>query len=174
MHSAAEPPAAQRDDSPMDVDQPSPLEQDQAPSGEFSLRGVSNCSFRTVSLPCFLLNEDVWRAFLLLYSHICSRWLTLEFNYSITWLDVCGFRKKKLKDLVCIQVRRPVISRSRRSGYPICPCWASSFYWTSCGTCWASVSKSWRSRTINTLFWVITKHCIFLTDKILQADINSH
>ncbi|MCI4387240.1 hypothetical protein PGIGA_G00071810 [Pangasianodon gigas] len=34
MHPAAEPPAAQRDDSPMDVDQPSPLEQDQAPSGE--------------------------------------------------------------------------------------------------------------------------------------------
>lgn len=37
MHSAAEPPAAQRDDSPMDVDQPSPLEQDQAPSGKYSL-----------------------------------------------------------------------------------------------------------------------------------------
>ncbi|XP_036447821.1 E3 ubiquitin-protein ligase HUWE1 isoform X1 [Colossoma macropomum] len=35
-HSVAEPPAAQRDDSPMDVDQPSPLEQDQAPIGEES------------------------------------------------------------------------------------------------------------------------------------------
>lgn len=34
VHSVAEPPAAQRDDSPMDVDQPSPLEQDQAALGE--------------------------------------------------------------------------------------------------------------------------------------------
>ncbi len=34
LHSVAEPPAAQRDDSPMDVDQPSPLEQDQAALGE--------------------------------------------------------------------------------------------------------------------------------------------
>lgn len=34
VHSAAEPPASQRDDSPMDVDQPSPLEQDQPTLGE--------------------------------------------------------------------------------------------------------------------------------------------
>lgn len=34
VHSVAEPPAAQRDDSPMDVDQPSPLEQEQAVLGE--------------------------------------------------------------------------------------------------------------------------------------------
>ncbi|XP_056588306.1 E3 ubiquitin-protein ligase HUWE1 [Triplophysa dalaica] len=36
VHSVAEPPAAQRDDSPMDVDQPSPLAQDQAALGEES------------------------------------------------------------------------------------------------------------------------------------------
>lgn len=34
--------AAQRDDSPMDVDQPSPLEQDVAPLGMISLQTANN------------------------------------------------------------------------------------------------------------------------------------
>uniref|UniRef100_A0A8B9HQK7 E3 ubiquitin-protein ligase HUWE1 n=1 Tax=Astyanax mexicanus TaxID=7994 RepID=A0A8B9HQK7_ASTMX len=61
-NSAAEPPAAQRDDSPMDVDQPSPLEQDQAPIGEES-SSQQEQEERLPELPLLseqLLLDELW------------------------------------------------------------------------------------------------------------------
>ncbi|XP_072512412.1 E3 ubiquitin-protein ligase HUWE1 isoform X4 [Salminus brasiliensis] len=61
-NSTAEPPAAQRDDSPMDVDQPSPLEQDQAPIGEES-SSQQEQEERLPELPLLseqLLLDELW------------------------------------------------------------------------------------------------------------------
>ncbi|XP_066528621.1 E3 ubiquitin-protein ligase HUWE1 isoform X5 [Hoplias malabaricus] len=61
-HSATEPPAAQRDDSPMDIDQPSPLEQDQAPIGEDS-SSQQEQEERLPELPLLseqLLLDELW------------------------------------------------------------------------------------------------------------------
>ncbi|KTG02776.1 hypothetical protein cypCar_00008412, partial [Cyprinus carpio] len=62
VHSVAEPPAAQRDDSPMDVDQPSPLEQDQAALGEES-SSQQEQEERLPDLPLLseqLLLDELW------------------------------------------------------------------------------------------------------------------
>ncbi|KAK2885499.1 hypothetical protein Q8A67_016336 [Cirrhinus molitorella] len=62
VHSVAEPPAAQRDDSPMDVDQPSPLEQDQATLGEES-SSQQEQEERLPDLPLLseqLLLDELW------------------------------------------------------------------------------------------------------------------
>lgn len=62
LHSVAEPPAAQRDDSPMDVDQPSPLEQDQAALGEES-SSQQEQEERLPDLPLLseqLLLDELW------------------------------------------------------------------------------------------------------------------
>ncbi|XP_030625885.1 E3 ubiquitin-protein ligase HUWE1 isoform X2 [Chanos chanos] len=62
VHSATEPPSAQRDDSPMDVDQPSPLEQDSAPLGEES-SSQQEQEERVPDLPLLseqLLLDELW------------------------------------------------------------------------------------------------------------------
>lgn len=62
VHSVAEPPAAQRDDSPMDVDQPSPLEQDQPTLGEES-SSQQEQEERLPDLPLLseqLLLDELW------------------------------------------------------------------------------------------------------------------
>ncbi|XP_051961197.1 E3 ubiquitin-protein ligase HUWE1-like isoform X7 [Xyrauchen texanus] len=62
MHSAAVAPATQRDDSPMDVDEPSPLEQDQAALGEES-SSQQEQEERLPDLPLLseqLLLDELW------------------------------------------------------------------------------------------------------------------
>ncbi|KAL2104073.1 hypothetical protein ACEWY4_000941 [Coilia grayii] len=62
VHSASEPPSAQRDDSPMDVDQPSPQDQDSAPLGEEG-SGPAEQEERLPDLPLLseqLLLDELW------------------------------------------------------------------------------------------------------------------